>query len=119
MASVLQIDSSSRVDIICRKGDTLSFSIQLNSSSGEPIDISSYTWSMEVKSESDLSTNIISSSSFFFNGSASGLLEVVCTSTIMSSVVAGNYVYDLQSDNAGVVKTWMYGIFTINQDITD
>ena len=119
MTSVLRIDNSKRVDIICRRGDTLSFSVNILDENSLPIDISSYDWSMEVKSENDLSTNVISSASFFFSGSSSGVLEVVCTSTTMSSVAAGDYVYDLQSNNGGIVKTWMYGIFTINQDITD
>jgi hypothetical protein len=119
MASILKIDDSNRVDIVCRRGDTLSFSVNILDENSLPIDISAYDWSIEVKREDDLSTNVISSTSFFFNGSSSGVLEVVCTATTMGSVAAGDYVYDLQSTSASVVKTWMYGLFKVNQDITD
>jgi hypothetical protein len=32
---------------------------------------------------------------------------------------SGTYVYDLQTDlGSGNIKTWLYGTFTINEDIT-
>jgi len=29
------------------------------------------------------------------------------------------YVYDLQSTNNGTVKTWVYGLFKINEDVSE
>jgi hypothetical protein len=37
----------------------------------------------------------------------------------VAAVTSGTYVYDLQSSVAGVVKTWLYGIFKINEDISE
>jgi hypothetical protein len=37
----------------------------------------------------------------------------------MAGVNGGLYVYDLQSTTGGSVKTWIYGLFTINEDISE
>ena len=37
----------------------------------------------------------------------------------MSGVSGGLYVYDLQSDNGGTIKTWVYGLFKVNEDVSE
>ena len=87
---------------------------------GDAIDLSSgYDWKMDVKDTDTSSSDIISDDSFAYSGNSSGQLTITASATTMAAVVSGSYVYDLQSSVAGVVKTWLYGIFKINEDISE
>ncbi len=54
MASSVNLDTSDVLDITCRKGDTFSLTINLKSSSGTALTLSTskYEFLMQVKSES-------------------------------------------------------------------
>ena len=82
MATQINLDTSTRVDITCRKGDTFSLEFTFTDSAGVAINLTGYTWKM-------------------------------------AGVSGGLYVYDLQSTTGGSVKTWIYGLFTINEDISE
>jgi len=40
------------------------------------------------------------------------------SSAIMQAVASGLYVYDLQNTSNSTVKTYLYGTFKINEDVT-
>jgi hypothetical protein len=46
--SVVNLDNAQRVDIVCRKGDTFSIEIDFYDANNDPIDLTGYTWKMEV-----------------------------------------------------------------------
>jgi hypothetical protein len=119
MATTINLDTSTRVDVTCRKGDTFSLKLVFTDSSGDAIDVSSYTWKMDVKETDTSSSDIIADSSFNYTGDSSGNLTITATSSVMAAVTSGIYVYDLQSTNSGEVKTWIYGVFKINEDISE
>jgi hypothetical protein len=74
---------------------------------------------MEV-SESDTSaTPVLDDTDFTYTANSTGTLLVRATSAIMLTISAGIYVYGLQSADAGIVKTWLYGLFTVNEDVVD
>lgn len=117
--NVVNLDNAQRVDIICRKGDTFSIEIDFYDANNDPINLTGYTWKMEV-SESDTSpTPILDSNDFVYNGNSSGKLYVTATATTMLTINGGMYIYGLQSNDAGTVKTWLYGLFTVNEDVVD
>lgn len=120
MATEINLDISQRVDITCRKGDTFTVSFTFKDGDGVPIDISAgYTWKLDVK-ETDTSTpDIIPDASFTYTGTNQGILTITAPASTMATVDGGIYVYDLQSDQSGVVKTWLYGVFKVNEDVSE
>jgi hypothetical protein len=117
--SVVNLDNAQRVDIVCRKGDTFSIEIDFFDANDQPIDLTAYTWKMEV-SESDTSpTPVLDDTDFNYNGNSSGKLYVTATANTMLTIDGGLYIYGLQSNDAGTVKTWLYGLFTVNEDVVE
>lgn len=117
--NTVNLDNAQRVDIICRKGDTFSLEVDFYNDSNQPINLTSYTWKMEV-SESDTSASpVLDSTAFSYSGNSTGTLFVTATANTMLTISAGMYVYGLQSNVAGVIKTWLYGLFTVNEDVVD
>jgi len=115
----VNLDNAQRVDIICRKGDTFSIEVNFYDANNQPIDLTGYTWKMEV-SESDTSaTPVLDSNDFSYTGNSTGTLFVTATANTMLTINGGMYIYGLQSNDAGTVKTWLYGLFTVNEDVVD
>lgn len=119
MATSINLDTSTRVDITCRKGDTFKLELNFTDDSGTAIDISSYSWKMDVKETDTSAGDIIAEDSFTYTGNSSGKLTIEAAAAVMSGVDGGLYVYDLQSTNSGEVKTWVYGIFKVNEDVSE
>lgn len=119
MAIEINLDTATRVDITCRKGDTFKLEFTFTDDDGDAIDLTSYSWKMDVKETDTSSSDIIADSSFTYNGTSAGKLTVTATAATMAAVSGGLYVYDLQSTSSGTVKTWVYGIFKINEDVSE
>lgn len=122
------LDISEKLDIVCKRGDTFEMTITMTNSSGTAINNSSYIFTLQVKSK-DLNegrsaginlpvsydqtvltiTNV--------NGSASGSATFLADATTME-LDPGTYVYDIQYDNAGEIKTILEGLFKVNPDVT-
>lgn len=61
-----------------------------------------------------------SSESYVASTAATGILTISADDTIMKDVPSGRYVYDLQyKDQSSVVKTILFGSFTVNDDISE
>lgn len=118
MAAQINLDTSQRVDITCRKGDTFNLEITFNDSDGTTLDLTGYTWKLDVRETDTSASAIIEDDAFSYSGTAEGVLTISASSTTMAGVDGGLYVYDLQSSNTGNIKTWLYGIFKVNEDVT-
>lgn len=121
--STLQLDQAQRVDIVCRRGDTFKMVLNVTSSNGAPVNVtpvSSFNYKMEVRETDTATGTVIASGSFTFSGTASGVLTVTVSSTVMANVDSGLYVYDLQTTRVSdsFVQTWIYGTFKVNEDVT-
>ena len=116
--SQVQLDVAKRLDITCRKGDTFNLVINVTDSAGTAVDLSTYSFKMQVKETDTSSTNVISNDDITITGTAAGVLTVNIPSTVMTSVSGGLYVYDLQTINAGVPQTWLTGVLKVNEDVT-
>jgi hypothetical protein len=120
----INLDTAQRLDITCRKGDTFDLDIDFTQT------INTSGWLMHV-SETDTSEGedniLIPVNSIVFtvdDGDGTGViitdskLTVTIAATDMDDIDSGMFVYDIQNTNAGVLKTYMYGIFKVNEDIT-
>lgn len=113
--SVLNLDTAQRLDIICRKGDTFEFSFDVGDAAVAELG----DWQMEVRVSVDAdevapNDEIIVSTSNAVNGS----VITLSVSADDMDVPAGLYVYDIQNVATGVVKTYLYGTFKVNDDVT-
>jgi hypothetical protein len=127
MATSINLDIANRVDITTRRGDTFTLELTFNDEEGDPIDLSDgYEWMMQVR-ESDTSSSALidgdsnddAANDFGFTGDNNGLLTITASASTMAGIEGGIYVYDLQSAQGAVVTTWMYGIFKINEDVSE
>ena len=116
--SQVQLDVAKRLDITCRKGDTFNLVINVTDSAGTAVNLSTYSFKMQVKETDTSSTNVISNDDITITGTAAGVLTVTIPSTVMTSVSSGLYAYDLQTINAGVTQTWLTGVLKVNEDVT-
>ena len=119
MATQINLDNATRVDITCRKGDTFKVEFTFSDDSGSPLDLTSYSWKMDVKESDTSSADAISDTDFTYTGTAQGVLTIQASATTMSGIDGGLYVYDIQSNSSGTVKTWIYGVFKVNEDVSE
>lgn len=119
MATTINLDTATRVDITCRKGDTFELEFVFNDADGNAIDISTYSWKMDVKETDTSAGDIIADTDFTYSGNAGGTLTITATAATMAAIDGGLYVYDLQSTDGSTVKTWVYGVFKINEDVSE
>lgn len=121
MAQV-NLDTAQRLDIICRKGDTFMLEIDFGQT------VPDAGWAMQVR-ESDTSSDIVIDNpqitidvddGFDSNGEEviDSKLTITISATVMEAVDSGVWVYDLENSEGGIVKTYLYGIFKINEDVT-
>jgi hypothetical protein len=126
MATQINLDIAQRVDITCRRGDTFVLELTFKDEDGVAIDLSAgYNWKMQVRETDTSSTALLDGNSnddnandFGFTGDNNGLLTITSAASIMAGIEGGLYVYDLQSAQGAVVITWMFGKFTVNEDVS-
>jgi hypothetical protein len=117
-ASSVNLDNAKQVNIICRQGDTFSLLLNFFDANNAPMDLTAYTWKMDVKESDNAPTPVLNDDDFTYNGTISGTLTISANALTMETIEEGVYVYDLQSNVGGIVKTWIYGTFSVNPDIS-
>lgn len=127
MATSINLDISNRVDITTRRGDTFAIELTFKDENGDVIDLSTgYEWLMQVR-ESDTSASALlngdstdnTKNDFGFAADSNGLLIINAPASVMSTIQGGLYVYDLQSSQGATVSTWIYGLFKVNEDVSE
>ena len=117
--TVANVSIAVRVDIVCWRGDTFGLTATIKDADGNAVDLSIYTWKMEVR-EYDTGPLVITSANITVTGTSLGVLTVVISAANML-VTAGTYVYEIQATNLtpnpDTVTTYLYGQFTVTQDI--
>jgi len=124
----VNLDSAARLDITCRKGDTfilfVDFGFDLSA------DYQADEWKLQVRTDEDDTgapiLDITNGGTTYFtieNGDEdNSKLKITIPSSSMD-ITSGLYVYDLEVLNDDVTpnlrKTWLYGLFTVTEDITD
>lgn len=120
MASI-NLDTAARLDITCRKGDTFVMELDF----GETVGTSGWLMHVRETDTSEGEDNIIievDDESITIEDNDDETSNAKATITIaadtMSLVDSGLYVYDFQNTASGVVKTYLYGLFKVNEDVT-
>jgi len=75
--STLNLDAASRLDIICRKGDTFSMNLNLSNASGTVVNASAYSYKMEVRDTDTATGTVIASGVSLYRGILLGLYRLV------------------------------------------
>jgi len=144
MAQTINLDTSQRVDITCRKGDTFELVLTLTTDSGDSAVHDDDGFRMQVRDSdtnesSTIMNGVLGSSSEGVGGdTASGTdgnivittdaankkvtFKSLATDMNASPVASGLYVYDIQktdSQDSERVSTLLYGTFKIIEDVTN
>lgn len=116
----VNLDTASRLDIICRKGDTFNLTIDFGTALGDAY--SQDDFQMQVRDTDTSAEALINASNSEEPGTFSIVgteLTIIIDDEVMDNNEGGEYVYDLQSSSSAQgVKTWLHGFFTIIEDIT-
>lgn len=141
MASV-NLDTTTRLDITCRQGDTFELTLTLKDASGNGLNLSTdkYQFLMQVRSSKTRPTinqlrapneddpSIVIGSvelgkkaevNFAFNSiDDNGNVTIFLSADDMRKIDAGRYRYDLQYKVGAVQKTVLEGSFRVNGDVS-
>ena len=127
------LDIAEKLDIICKRGDSFNMTITMTDSAGEPINLTDYIFSMEVKSKRVSNgrasgttlpvvyeETILADTSDIGNSvdAASGQVTFTVAASTMKTIDPGVYVYDIQYDNTAEVRTILEGLFKVNPDVS-
>jgi hypothetical protein len=131
MATQINLDTSQRVDITCRRGDTFSLRLTLTDSSTPPVASFAQTdvFLMQVR---DADTNdeatIMSASPTTPDPTVQSYVDFTIDAVTMKAVASGLYVYDIEQETnpaavdgvtpASVVTTLIYGTLKVNEDVS-
>ena len=139
------LDISEKLDIVVKRGDSMDITLKLTEENGSPTDVSTYAWSMSVKDKRvesgrtvGVSTPVVYESTILTTANTDDVTEAGVGGTInavvgtgdntnevtfsasanvMTSIVPGTYVYDIQFANGAEVKTILEGLFIVNPDV--
>ncbi len=116
-ATNVNLNTASQVNVCCRRGDTFKLVANIKDSDGTELDLTLYTYKMEVR-EYDGGPVVIADTDIDITGTSSGVLTIEIPAADMA-VDSGTYVYGLQTTliATGFVDTWLYGSFEVVQDI--
>ena len=133
MASKVNLDTSERLDITCRQGDTFSLTVTLKDSAGVAITLSTLensflmqVWGANSKEPILGSPNLGKTVAKTFEAFViddSGNVTISATASTMKDISSGVYIYDLMSvlpssTTADTHTTILRGNFTINPDVS-
>lgn len=147
MARKLNLDTSERLDITCKRGDSFSMSVTLKDNSGQPLALvtDGYVFQMQVRTattgvpSSPNKTPIVlktaekavpetsrsDSEEQTFNTTIddSGVVNIFATAQAMRNVSPGRYIYELQysvpDGERTIVKTVLKGSFVVKDDVSE
>jgi len=109
----VNLDTAARLDIICRKGDSFSLTVEFDQ------DLPDGTYNMQVRPSDDDNTGSAFLGLNVARASNIKKLEITASPSDMNKE-AGLYVYDVQYKNAdsSTITTYLFGTFEIKEDVT-
>jgi hypothetical protein len=127
-ATKINLDTSSRVDITCRKGDTFSLRLTITNAAGDAAGFAANDVFLFEVRDSDVGILVSNgSANFTATVTASGsdvtaqYIDFTVAATVMKTMPAGLYVYDIEQKAASdsSVATLIYGTLKVNEDISE
>ena len=129
-ATELNLDTAEEINVITKRGDSLSFDITVKDTDGDAVDLTVYTFDMDVISGSAARNraNVVLSNTTggknkllaSVTGAADGTLTVSASREAMAQVSPGTYRYDISANHTtnSTTETWFFATFTVREDIT-
>ena len=107
------------LNVTCMKNDTFSLDMDWTDASAVAIDLTLYTFKVQVKRNQASNISLLTFTDSDFTKDSSGNLTMTKSGADMD-IESGVYYYDMQatkiSDSS--IATWMGGRFTIVEDVT-
>jgi hypothetical protein len=127
MAQTINLDTSQRVDIVCRRGDTFSLRLTLTNSSGAAAFTADDIFLMQVR-DSDLNDSAtaaditLETTVTSVDPTTQTYVDFTFSNTEMQ-IASGLYVYDIEQQaydgaTGPTVGTLIYGTFKVNEDVS-
>ena len=121
MATKINLDTSERVDITCRKGDTFSLRLNITNDDTTVGFASGDVFLMEVRN-SDTGNPVANTSdpvvNFVITVTADSD-DVTLAATTMKTMPSGLYAYDVEQKSGAVVTTLIYGTVRVIEDVSE
>lgn len=125
MAKKINLDTASRVDVICRKGDTFKLKLTITDSDGDVNFATDDVFLFEVR-ESDTGSVVQNTSNDNFSDSHTAVgddvtakaITLEVAASVMKTMPAGLYVYDVEQKSGSTVTTLIYGTLKVNEDVS-
>lgn len=125
MAKKINLDTASRVDVTCRKGDTFKLKLTITDSDGDANFATGDVFLFQVR-ESDTGSVVQNTSDEDFSDSHTAVdaevtakaITLEVAASVMKTMPAGLYVYDVEQESSGTVTTLIYGTLKVNEDVS-
>lgn len=128
MATTINLDTSQRVDIVCKRGDTFSLRLTLTTDGGAAAFTADDIFLMQVR-DSDVNDSAtaaditLTTSVNSIDPTAQTYVDFTFDSATMKAVPSGLYVYDIEQQaydgaTGPTVSTLIYGTFKVNEDVS-
>jgi hypothetical protein len=128
MATKINLDTSERVDITCRKGDTFSLRLNITNADDTVGFADGDVFLMEVRN-SDTGTPVANTSDpvvqFVMEVTADSddvtakYIDLTLAATTMKTMPSGLYAYDVEQKSGAVVTTLIYGTVRVIEDVSE
>jgi hypothetical protein len=130
MATELNLDTSEEINVVVKRGDSLSFDITVKDTAGSAVDLTVYSFDMDVRTSTNpnsradvvLSTAVGGRNKLLASvtGAGDGTLTVSASREAMQSIAPGTYIYDIAANHNtnSTTETFFFGTFTVNEDVT-
>ena len=128
MATKINLDTSERVDITCRKGDTFSLRLNITNADDTVGFADGDVFLMEVRN-SDTGTPVANTSDpvvqFVMEVTADSddvtekYIDLTLVATTMKTMPSGLYAYDIEQKSGAVVTTLIYGTVRVIEDVSE
>ncbi len=124
-ATKINLDTSSRVDVTCRKGDTFSLRLTVTNSTGGAAFKSGDVFLFEVR-HSDIGDHVKNTDNVNFAASVTAdsddvtakFIDITVAASVMKTMPSGLYIYDVEQKTAAVVSTLIFGTLKVNEDVS-
>jgi len=104
-------------DIVLYAGDTYVHELRLRNNANAVINISSHTYSGQIRLGRSSTDSVVSFTSQITDG-ANGVVQLSLTANTTAAMTAGTYYYDIQQTNGTVVTTLLAGKAIVQGDVT-
>jgi hypothetical protein len=112
-----------RYDIIADQGSTLNRALIYVDSANVPVDLTGYDAAMQVRENYGSTALVLSLSTDgtapeITLGGTAGTIDVSVPASVMATIPAGVYVYDLELDDDGTIVKPVRGQFEVRPEVT-